>query len=151
MRHFLRFVAIAAFAATAAACDEKLSSVTGPTPNLEPTFASIQANIFEAGDSSGRVPCTNCHTNVGRTPAGNLNLLHDVAYDQLGNRASGQRGAWSLVAPKNPNGSYLVEKLVASPSAAITGLRMPRNGPPYLTDGQILVIKRWIENGAPRN
>jgi hypothetical protein len=151
MRHYIRIFAIAALAAGAAACDEELSSVTGPTPNLEPTFASIQANIFEVSDSSGRLACITCHTNVGRTPAANLNLLHDVAYDQLVNRASAQRASWSLVSPGNPNASYLVEKLVATPSAPIVGFRMPRNTPPYLTDGQILVIKRWIENGAPRN
>jgi len=151
MRHYIRLFAIIAFAAGAAACDEDLSSVTGPTPNLEPTFASIQANLFEAPDLAGRVACVNCHTNVGRNPAGNLNLLNAVAYDQLVNRAAGGRPSWSLVAPGNPNASYLVEKLVANPSAPITGLRMPRNTPPYLTDGQILVLKRWIEIGAPRN
>lgn len=149
MRHYIRIFAIVAFAVSAAACDEELSSITGPTPNLEPTFASIQANIFEASDSSGRTPCTNCHTNVGRTPAGGLNLLNAVAYDQLVNRASVQRTTASLVAPGNPGASYLVEKLVATPNSPIIGTRMPR-GPVQLTDGQILVIKRWIENGAPR-
>ena len=44
--------------------------------------------------------------------------------------------------------SILVQKIGSAPPF---GQRMPRNGPPYLTDGQILVIKRWIENGAPRN
>lgn len=151
MRHYLRILALAAFAASAAACDEDLSSLTGPTPNLEPTFSSIQANIFEAGDSSGRPACINCHTNVGRTPAGNLNLLHDAAYDQLVNRASGQRTGSNIVAPNNPNGSYLVDKIVANPSAAIVGLRMPRGTTSFLTEGQILVIKRWIETGAARN
>ncbi len=151
MRHYIRLFAIVVFAAGAAACDEDLSSITGPTPNLEPTFSSIQANIFEVSDSAGRLACINCHTNVGRTPAANLNLLHDFAYDQLVNRASSQRQGWSIVSPGNPNASYLVEKLVATPSAPIVGLRMPRNIPPFLTDGQILVIKRWIENGAERN
>ena len=28
------------------ACDEKLSKIAGPSPNLEPTFASIQRDIF---------------------------------------------------------------------------------------------------------
>jgi hypothetical protein len=28
---------------------------------------------------------------------------------------------------------------------------MPFTGPPYLTDGQILIIRRWIALGAPRN
>ena len=44
-------------AACLSACDEKLSSLAGPTPNLEPTFASIQRDIFEATDSSGRSAC----------------------------------------------------------------------------------------------
>ena len=46
------------------ACDEKLSSIAGPTPNLEPTFASIQKEIFETTDSAGRVACTGCHTST---------------------------------------------------------------------------------------
>jgi hypothetical protein len=49
----------------------------------------------------------------------------------------------------NPDGSYLIQKLEGRTS--ITGRRMPFNGPPYLTDGQILIIRRWIELGAPRN
>lgn len=149
MRHYLRILTVVALAAGAAACDEDLSSLTGPTPNLEPTFSSIQANILENSDSSNRVACINCHTNVGRTPAGNLNLLHDVAYDQLVNRASGQRTNLAIVQPNDPENSYLVHKLEGRPS--ILNLRMPRNSPAFLTDGQILVIKRWIEIGAPRN
>ena len=149
MRHYLRILTVVALAAGAAACDEDLSSLTGPTPNLEPTFSSIQANIFENSDSSNRVACVNCHTNVGRNPAGNLNLLHDVAYDQLVNRASVQRTNLALVQPNDPENSYLVHKLDGRPS--ILNLRMPRNSPAFLTDGQILVIRRWIEIGAPRN
>ena len=37
-------VAAAVFAGTAA-CDEALSDLTGPTPNLQPTFSSIQQEI----------------------------------------------------------------------------------------------------------
>lgn len=133
----------------AAACDEKLSTIAGPTPDLEPTFASIQANIFELTDSAGRNACVNCHTNVGRTPAGGLNLLHDVAYDQLVNVASTQIPSLKRVNPGNPEASYLVHKIDGR--AGITGTRMPRNGPPYMSDGQVLILKRWIELGAPRN
>lgn len=151
MRHYFRIFALAAFAAGASACDEDLSSLTGPTPNLEPTFASIRANVLEAGDSSGRPACIACHTNVGRTPAGNLNLVGDGAYDLLVNRPSGQRPSQMLVSPGNPNNSYLVEKLVPVPVTPLTvGTRMPRGTTSFLTDGQILVIKRWIELGAPR-
>jgi len=28
---------------------------------------------------------------------------------------------------------------------------MPRNGPPYLTDAQVALIRLWIQNGAPNN
>jgi hypothetical protein len=112
-------------------------------------FASIQSDVLEASDSSGRSLCTGCHTNIGRTPLGGLNLIRDVAYDQLVNVSSVQRPGTLRVAPGNPDASYLVQKLEGTPG--IGGLRMPRNGPPYLTQGQMLIVRRWIEIGAPRN
>ncbi len=133
----------------AVACDETLSSIAGPTPDLEPTFASIQANIFDLTDSAGRNACTSCHTNVGRIPAAGLNLLRDVAYDQLVNVNSSQIPSLKRVNPGNVEGSYLVHKIEGRPG--IVGRRMPSSGPPFMTDGQILILKRWIELGAPRN
>lgn len=138
-----------ALAIGAAACDEKLSTLAGPTPNLEPTFASIQRDIFETTDAAGRVSCVTCHTNIGRNPAAGLNLLHDVAYDQLVNASATQVPSIKRVTPGDPQGSYLVHKVEGR--AGIVGRRMPFNGPPYLSDGQILIIRRWIELGAPRN
>ena len=133
----------------AAACDEKLSTLAGPTPDLEPTFASVQKNVFELTDSAGRNACTNCHTNVGRNPSGGLNLLHDLAYDQLVNvPARGKPGATRVI-PGDPNNSYIIHKVEGR--SDIVGRRMPFNGPPYLTDGQILILRRWIAIGAPRN
>ena len=61
---------------------------------------------------------------------------------------SRERPDLKLVAPGDPDASYLIHKLEGR--AGIVGLRMPLNGPPYLTPGQILVIRRWIELGAPR-
>lgn len=136
-------------AISAAGCDEKLSTIAGPTPDLEPTFASIQANIFELTDSAGRNACISCHTSVGRTPSGGLNLTHDVAYDQVVNVIAGQIPSLKYVTPGNPEASYLLHKIEGR--AGIVGGRMPRNGPPYMTDGQILILKRWIDLGAPRN
>jgi hypothetical protein len=130
-------------------CDEKLSDLTGPTPNLEPTFSSIQHDIFETSDSSGRTPCVQCHTAVGRVPSGGLNLTAGNSYAALVNVASLLKPSATRVVPGNPEGSYLIQKLEGA--AGIAGRRMPFNGPPYLTDGQILVIKRWIEIGAPNN
>ena len=130
-------------------CDESLSTLAGPTPNLEPTFSSIQQNIFEASDSTGRQPCTNCHTDQGRNPSGSLNLRHDVAYAALLNVASPAKAGAVRVTPGDPDGSYLIHKLEGS--SDIVGLRMPRPAGPFLSDGQMMIIRRWIELGAPNN
>jgi hypothetical protein len=128
-------------------CDEPLSDLTGPTPNLEPTFSSIQQEIFSSGDSSGRPACTNCHNAVGSRFNG-LDLTAAVAYANLVNVPSRFRSGATRVIPNDPENSYLIHKLEGR--AAITGVRMPLGGP-YLTSGQILVIQRWIEIGAPNN
>ena len=134
---------------TALGCDEKLSDVTGPTPNLAVSFASIQNDIFGAPDSSGRAACTNCHTNQGRNPAGGLNLFGTTAYENLVNRASTAKTGAIRVIPGDPNNSYLIQKIEGT--SGIVGERMPRTGGPYLTPGQVLVIRRWIQEGAPNN
>jgi hypothetical protein len=128
-----------------AACDESLPSITGPTPNLVPTFSSIQSEIFSNGDSSGRVACTQCHNAIGRLFNG-LDLSPAVSYANLvGVGSRGKPGAIRVISGDAEN-SYLIHKLEGRPG--IVGVRMPMSGPPYLTDGQILVIKRWIELGA---
>ena len=128
-----------------AACDESLPDITGPTPNLVPTFSSIQTEIFNNSDSSGRAACTQCHNAIGRLFNG-LDLSPAVAYANLVNRPSvGKAGAIRVV-PGDPENSYLIHKLEGR--SDIVGVRMPQIGPPYLTDGQISVIERWIELGA---
>ena len=150
MRSIFLYGSLIVSAALAAGCDESLSKLAGPSPNLQPTFSAIQATIFEQSDSSGRAACTNCHTNAGgRPPSGGLNLAHDVAYDQLVNVVSREKSGVLYVAPGNSDGSYLIQKLVGAPG--IVGRQMPFSGPPFLTDGQLLIIRRWIDSGAPRN
>lgn len=69
MRERIRRAAVAvALVCAVSACDEQLSDVAGPTPNLTSTFSSIQRDIFSTADSSGRVACISCHTDDGRTP-----------------------------------------------------------------------------------
>jgi hypothetical protein len=53
------------------------------------------------------------------------------------------------VEPGSPETSYLILKLRGDPS--ISGLRMPEDGPPYLTAAQIAGIAGWIRAGAPNN
>jgi hypothetical protein len=135
-------LAAVVFAGTAA-CDEALSSLTGPTPNLEPTLSSIQHEIFDTTDSSGRLACTNCHNGNAFVPG---NLTAGRAYATLVNTPSVERPGLLRVAPGDPENSYMIHKLEGRPS--IVGVRMPRGTGPFLSDGQILVIRRWIELGA---
>lgn len=143
----IRTTALIAFTVlTAVGCDESLRDVAGPTPNLVPTFSSIQREIFSAGDSSGRASCVQCHTSVGRTPASGLSLLEGQAYNALvGQPSRGKPGA-VLVVAGNPDASYLLHKLEGR--SDIAGQRMPRTSGPFLTAGQISIIRRWIELGA---
>jgi hypothetical protein len=142
-------VALSITVLAVAACDQPLSSIAGPTPLLEPRFSSIQAQIFESTDSAGRRACISCHTNVGRTPPAGLMLTHDVAYDQIVNMPSTKKAGAIRVIPGDADNSYLVHKVEGLTD--IVGLRMPYSGPPYLTDGQIMILKRWIALGAPNN
>jgi hypothetical protein len=128
-------------------CDESLSSLAGPTPNLEPTFSSIQQEIFSSGDSSGRPACTNCHNAIGSRFNG-LDLSPAVSYNNLVNVVSRERPGVTRVLPNNPDASYLIHKLEGQ--STIAGVRMPLGGP-FLETGQIQIIRRWIEIGAPNN
>jgi hypothetical protein len=142
---YVSMLALMGICVASAGCDEALSSVTGPTPNLVPTFSSIQQEIFDTRDSAGRAACTQCHNAVGSQFNG-LNLTAAVSYNNLVGVASRFKPGAVRVIPGDPENSYLIHKLEGR--AGITGLRMPIIGPPFLTDGQILVIKRWIELGA---
>ena len=149
MRAPLMMAGALALTMSLVACDEKLADLTGPTPNLQPTFSSIQHEIFETADSSGRPACTNCHAPQGAQPAvGGLNLTNAVAYASLVNAPAPERRTLNLVTPGDPENSYLIHKLEGSHN--IIGVRMPFGGP-YLSSNQILVIRRWIEIGAPNN
>jgi hypothetical protein len=133
-----------ALALGGAACDESLQDVAGPTPDLEPTFSSIQREIFNTTDSSGRQACITCHVAGG--PAGFLPLTEGVSYNNLVNRSSGAKPGAVRVIPGDPNNSYLIQKLEGTPG--IVGERMPRTSGPFLTEGQISIIRSWIAMGA---
>jgi hypothetical protein len=132
------------------ACDESLRTFAGPTPDLEPKLTSIQQLIFAAPDSTGRAACTSCHTtSQGRPPAAGLNLAGTGAHASLvGARSSNKPGAVRVIAG-DPANSYLIHKIEGR--SGIVGERMPRTGGPYLTDGQVAIIERWIALGAPND
>lgn len=146
--HMLAAGLLLVLGAASAGCDEKLEDLTGPTPNLQPTLSSIQREIFDTTDSAGRQACTNCHTDAGRNPSGGMNLRSGMAYNSLvGTASTGKPGATRVI-PGDPENSYLIHKLEGR--STIAGVRMPLGGP-YLEIGQIQVIERWIEIGAPNN
>lgn len=132
-----------------AGCDESLETVAGPTPNLTPTFSSIQRDIFEAADSSGRPACSSCHNpNGGAFRQVGLDMSTAGSFDSLVGVASRQKPGLLRVAAGDPENSYLLHKLEGRTD--IMGNRMPTRGP-YLSDGQISIIRRWIELGARRD
>jgi len=134
-------VVVVAGVATACGSDTPTTPSTPATPAV--SFSQqIQAPILTP-------TCAGCHTDEGRTPSGGLNLKAGASYAQLVNVASTAKAGATRVIPGNPSGSYLVQKLEGA--ADIVGLRMPRNGPPFLTDAQVATIRQWIQNGAPNN
>lgn len=143
-----RLAAAVVLAAACAACDESLAELAGPTPALTPTFSSIQRDILEASDAAGRVACTTCHNPASPLfRQSGLDLRSAVAYDQLVGVRSRQRNLLR-VAPGDVENSYLIHKLEGR--SGIFGDRMPQTAP-FLTDGQIAIIERWIERGALRD
>lgn len=148
MRRLSRFLTAATVVLWTAGCDESLREFAGPTPDLEPTFSSIQRDIFSAADSTGRPACTSCHNAANARFANNLNLVGPTAHAMLINvPAVGKPGAIRVI-PGDPDASYLIHKLEGRPG--IAGDRMPQTGP-FLTPGQIAIIRRWIEEGAENN
>jgi hypothetical protein len=128
-----------------AGCDESLTDVAGPTPNLQPTLSSIQREIFSNGDPSGRAACTTCHASANNFNA-RLSLADGQSFGNLvGTVSTGKAGATRVI-PGDPDNSYLIHKLEGR--STIAGSRMPRTGGPFLTPGQISIIRRWIELGA---
>ena len=133
-----------------ASCDEELSSITGPTPNLEPTLSSIQANIFNMSDSSGRLACIGCHTDQGRSSRRSGTGSAGRPLVSATGRASQRRQAGRHAGDSGRcrQNSYMIRKLEGRD---IAGERMPRGNGPFLTEGQIIVIRKWISDGAANN
>ena len=93
--------------------------------------------------------CVFCH--VTGAENGGLNLGRRVARASL--LATSTEAPMPRVTPGAAEQSYLIHKLRGTQLAAGgNGNRMPMNDPPRpLDDGQLSLILRWIEAGAPDN
>ena len=116
-----------------------IPDAAGNTGDVPTTFEEIELLVFEP------MCAVQCHKG-GAAPQG-LNLEVGRSLDGLVGVSSNEVPGMLRIAPGQPNESYLITKLVPF-DARRTGQRMPRNGPPYLTDPQLRALKRWITAGA---
>lgn len=132
-----------------AGCIDALDPDTGPAvaslcldedsdPGTAVSYASDVQPIFNAR-------CQSCHFPTGIAPIG----LEVTGLD-LSSHATVLAGATAgvVVEAAQPCASILYEKVSPGPPF---GGRMPLNGPPFLTDGQIQLIHDWIAEGALAN
>ncbi|MCA9770890.1 MAG: PQQ-dependent sugar dehydrogenase, partial [Myxococcales bacterium] len=108
-------------------------------PGLEPTWRSIQDRVFEG------YGCIQCH--AGASPPAGLHLTEDESYAALVGAASAEIPSLQRVAPGDPDGSYLVEKLEGA--AGISGAVMPPGSWPGLDAASLAAVREWIALGAP--
>lgn len=127
-----------------------------PTPAGTPTYDTDLAGLLNT-------QCASCHTGpkqpVSQTDACNdgftvmgdlLDLTPAEGYNSLVGVASTELPGMQLVAPGNPNQSYLVHKLENSHlGQGGCGVQMPFGG--SLDPGQLTLVRDWITAGAPRN
>jgi methionine-rich copper-binding protein CopC len=109
----------------------------GPAPNGD--FQLIQDTIF------GPI-CSGCHQGTN-APLG-LRLDAGNSYALLVNVPSAEVPGLMRINPGNPDMSYLVQKIQGN---AAVGARMPANGPPYLSQTQIDLVRGWVAAGAPQS
>jgi methionine-rich copper-binding protein CopC len=109
----------------------------GPAPTSD--FQQIQDTIFTP-------ICSTCH--VGTNAPQGLRLDAGNSYALLVNVSSAEVPGTLRINPGNPDASYLVQKIQGT---AAVGVRMPANGPPYLTQTQIDLVRGWVAAGATQS
>jgi len=93
-----------------------------------PTFSDV-SKIFQAR-------CDKCHSG-SRPPDG----LHLDSYSGLMTGAKDMK----VVLKGEPGGSELVKRI-----KGISKPRMPKDGPPWLSESEVALIEKWIAAGAPQ-
>lgn len=119
--------------------DSALVTVSGQSTAV--SFAASVQPIFTAR-------CAGCHTGVGSTLPGAMNLSAGSAWAQIVNVGSMESPGLMRVKPGDVTNSYLARKIDPT-VGAISGAQMPDGG--TLTAQQIQTIKTWIQQGALNN
>lgn len=125
-----------------AGCEE---SIVGSQASVQPTFASIQQNVFARSCAS-----MSCHSTLSQR--GGLVLEAGKAYANLVGVSSDNESAKAQglkrVNPGKPDSSFLMIKLTGPGPGQ--GTQMPDGNDP-LSQQAIGAIRTWIANGAPQN
>jgi hypothetical protein len=122
-------------------CSDAQRECDGECIQIEPTLASIQANVFD-------VSCTASSCHDAGNPQAELQLTSvEVSRANLVGVPSEQRPELPRVMPSEADVSYLMNKLDGVNLAPGTE-PMPQIGGP-LCDARTEAIREWIELGAP--
>ena len=119
------------------ACGGGSGSSSSAPPPLEPTLASIQANIF-----TPTCAVSGCHSGPGAILQ--LRLDDGFSYGSLVNVPAMSGSGLVRVIPGDADNSFLIQKLEGTQAV---GGRMPLNGP-YFQQVTIDVVRQWIDQGA---
>lgn len=113
-------------------------------PSVDVSFSrDIAAGLLHRGIDTPGAGCR-CHLPAEPSPIGfELAGLDLSSYGGL--RRGGVNSGATIVVPGQPCDSGIVLKLSEGPPF---GSRMPQDGPPYLTDEEIQIVKDWIAEGA---
>ncbi|NLI32215.1 MAG: hypothetical protein GX422_05445 [Deltaproteobacteria bacterium] len=125
MRKTILSVSVAIIVSVLAA----LNCASGQQQYPVPTFADASA-IFS------KYHCTLCH---GSAKASDGLALH--TYESL---MRGSRNG-PVIIRKEPAKSILIRQIKGEKEP-----RMPINGPPWVTDGEVQILEKWIAVGAPK-
>ncbi|MFQ5629850.1 MAG: c-type cytochrome [bacterium] len=103
--------------------------------------------------------CIRCHApgglgfnQTGGSQNNGLDLTKGKSYGSLVNQPTFQLPNTApnhRVTPRDPDASYIIQKI--SSASPKFGRRMPFDGPPYLSQSDIQLIRNWIAAGAPNN
>jgi hypothetical protein len=124
-------------------------------PALQPTFASIDRDLFQVSCGTSGSKAINCHSIQGAASASSLDLSGD-AYPRLIGRVAvnplGDLKDLVLVQPGDPEHSFLVQKLrLVSPLDPHLGSAMPADAPGSICKSSVDAVAQWILAGAGRN
>lgn len=120
--------------------------LTPPQPKV--SFASQIQPIFNTH-------CIRCHVLGGFANQSGipLKLIEDQSYDLLVNKQSAQRAELTIVKPGDSANSLLYMK-ISQPTPPV-GRRMPwdsdRPGSTVVSEEEIELVRKWIDEGARRN